>query len=125
MIKLKLSIFIIILLFALGALPRKGGRPRHLLLLPRRNGANRRGAAHSRTRSAPSAGERGVRAILSAARQSAEWQDIDLRLHVGAVVADEHDERAVPALHIGQRIDAAVGPLQAEIDELGGLVPYW
>ncbi len=39
-----------------GALSRQGGRPRHVLLLPRRNGANRRGAPRPRTRSAPGAG---------------------------------------------------------------------
>ena len=55
-----------------GALSCQGGRPRHLLFLPRRDGANRRGAPHSGTRSAQGAGERGVRAVLSAARQSAE-----------------------------------------------------
>ena len=53
-----------------GAVPRQGGRPRHLLLLPRRDGADRRGAPHPRTRPAQGAGQRGIRAVLPAAGQS-------------------------------------------------------
>ena len=53
-----------------GAVPRQGGRPRHLLLLPRRDGADRRGAPHPRARPAQGAGQRGVRAVLPAAGQS-------------------------------------------------------
>ena len=62
-----------------GALSRQGRRPRHLLLLPRRNGANRRGAPHPGTRPAQGAGQRGIRAVLSAAGQSQVRPDIDLR----------------------------------------------
>ena len=50
-----------------GALSRQGGWPRHLLLLPRRDGANRRGTPYSGTRPAQGAGQRGIRAVLSAA----------------------------------------------------------
>ena len=53
-----------------GAVPRQGRRPRHLLLLPRRDGADRRSAPHPRTRPAQGAGQRGVRAVLPAAGQS-------------------------------------------------------
>ena len=53
-----------------GAVSRQGGRPRHLLLLPRRDGADRRGAPHPGARPAQGAGQRGVRAVLSAAGQS-------------------------------------------------------
>ena len=48
-----------------GAVPRQGRRPRHLLLLPRGNGADRRGPPHPGTRSAQGAGQRGIRAVLS------------------------------------------------------------
>ena len=59
-----------------GAVPRQGRRPRHLLLLPRRDGADRRSAPHPRTRSAQGAGQRGVRAVLPAAGQSQVGTDI-------------------------------------------------
>ena len=48
-----------------GALPRQGGRPRHLLLLPRGDGRDRRGAPHARNRPAPGARQGGVRAATS------------------------------------------------------------
>ena len=54
-----------------GALSRQGRRPRHLSLLPRRDGADGRGAPHPGTRPAQGARQRGVRAVLPAALQSA------------------------------------------------------
>ena len=62
-----------------GAVSRQGRRPRHLLLLPRRDGADRRGAPHPRTRPAQGAGQRGIRAVLPAAGQSQVRPDRDLR----------------------------------------------
>ena len=62
-----------------GAVPRQGRRPRHLLLLPGRDGAGRRIPPHPRTRPAQGAGQRGVRAVLPAAGQSQIGTDIDLR----------------------------------------------
>ena len=52
-----------------GALSRQGRRPRHLPLLPRRDGANARPAAPSNSTCA-GAGQRGIRAVLPAAVQS-------------------------------------------------------
>src|SRR3954454_10257631 len=40
---------------------------------------------------------------------------IDHRLHIGAVIADEHDERAVRSPHVGKTPGPAVGTRQAEI----------
>ena len=53
-----------------GAVSRQGGRPRHFLLLPRRDGSNRRVAPYSGAGLAQGAGQQGIRAVLSAARQS-------------------------------------------------------
>src|SRR6202035_3058128 len=62
-----------------GALSRQGGWPRNLLLLPRRDGANRRVTPNSGTGPAQSVGQRGVRTVLPAADQSQIRADIDLR----------------------------------------------
>ena len=73
-----------------GAVPRQGRRPRHLLLLPRGDGAGRRIPPHPRTRPAQGAGQRGVRAVLPAAGQSQVGTDIHLR---GAVALESSGSR--------------------------------
>ncbi len=57
----------------------KADGPRHVLFLPRGNGAHCRGAACARARSASRARARGVRAVLSAAGESEVRTDFDLR----------------------------------------------
>ena len=62
-----------------GALPRQGGRPRHLSLLPAGNGRADAGAAPARARSAQGAAGRAIRALLPADRRYRDRQRRRLR----------------------------------------------